>query len=163
MRPTRRRLSLYLPLFITLLLTPAIARADDDDTEDYDVDARVVRLSLIHGDVSVQRKDSDQWEAVRLNTPLVEGDTIATGAEARAEIQIDARNFLRVAPDSVLRIVTLRKEGIALSLSQGTATVRLASFDHDHEYFEIDLPKTTVAAESKGLYRWTPIAKAPST
>lgn len=153
MRSTRPLLIFNFSLFLTLLFAPTIARADDDDAEDYDVNARVVRLSFIHGDVSVRRHDGDQWETVRLNTPLVEGDAISTGAEARAEIQIDARNFLRIAQDSVLRIVTLRNEGIALSLSEGTATLRLARFDHDHEYFEIDAPKTTVAAESKGLYR----------
>ena len=55
--------------------------------------------------------------------------------------------------DSVLKIITLRDEGIALSLAEGTATLRLARFDNDHEYFEIDAPQTTIAAESKGVYR----------
>jgi hypothetical protein len=113
----------------------------------------VVRISLIHGDVSYKRHETEDWEAARLNTPLVEGDTISTGNNARAEIQIDARNFLRLSSDSVLRIVTLRDEGIALSLAEGTATLRLARFDRDKEYFEIDAPKTTIAAESKGVYR----------
>ena len=53
----------------------------------------------------------------------------------------------------MLQIVTLRNEGTALSLSQGTASLRLARFDKDHEYFEIDAPRTTIAAEQKGLYR----------
>src|SRR4029079_5740782 len=65
----------------------------------------------------------------------------------------DARNFVRLTASSVLRIVTLRDEGIALSVLEGTAAVRLAKFDRDHEYFEIDAPKTTLAAEKKGLYR----------
>ena len=42
---------------------------------------------------------------------------------------------------------------MAFSLSEGTATVRLASFDKEREYFEIDAPRTTVAAERRGLYR----------
>jgi hypothetical protein len=69
------------------------------------------------------------------------------------EIQVDARNFVRLGPDSVLRVVTLREEGIALSLSEGTATLRLARFNKDKEYFELDAPGTTVAAEKTGLYR----------
>jgi len=153
MRSTRFLLFFPFSLLLIFLLNPAIARADDNDADDYDVTARVVRLSLIQGDVSVRRHDSNQWEAVRLNTPLVEGDSLSTGSAARAEIQIDGRNFLRIALDSELRIVTLRNEGIALSLTQGTVTLRLARFDKAHEYFEIDAPRTTFAAESKGLYR----------
>ena len=53
----------------------------------------------------------------------------------------------------MLRIVTLRDEGIALSVMDGTASVRLAKLDKDHDYFEIDAPQTTLAAEKKGLYR----------
>ena len=53
----------------------------------------------------------------------------------------------------MLKIVTLRDEGVALSVIEGTASVRLAKFDRDHEYFEVDAPKTTLAAEKKGLYR----------
>jgi hypothetical protein len=153
MRPTRLPLLFSLSLLLTVFCFPASARADDTEGDEYDVKARVVRISLIHGDVSYKRHETEDWETARLNTPLVEGDTISTGNNARVEIQIDARNFLRLASDSVLRIVTLRDEGIALSLAEGTATLRLARFDRDKEYFEIDAPKTTIAAESKGVYR----------
>src|SRR4029078_8582017 len=80
-------------------------------------------------------------------------DLIQRVGGARVELQIDARNFVRLAGNSMLRIVTLRDEGVALSLVEGTASVRLANFDKDHEYFEIDAPKSTLAAEKKGLYR----------
>src|SRR5688572_6202717 len=142
-----------LSLLLTLFATSTIALAADDTELEYDVTARVVRVSLIKGEVSVKRQGSSEWESAKVNLPLVEGDTIATGNGARAEIQIDARNFARLDSDSILKIVTLRTEGIALSLSRGTAAVRLARFDRDREYFEIDAPKTTVAAEKKGLYR----------
>ena len=69
------------------------------------------------------------------------------------EIQIDARNFVRLGSNSILKIVTLRDEGIALSLAEGTLSVRLARFDRDHEYFEVDAPKSTLSAEKTGLYR----------
>jgi hypothetical protein len=133
-----------------------VARAagdEADDGDEYDVKARVVRISLITGDVNLKRSGNTDWERVRLNFALVEGDTIATDRDSRVEIQIDARNFVRLGSNSVLKIVTLRDEGVALSVVEGTASVRLAKFDHDHEYFEIDAPKTTLAAEKKGLYR----------
>ena len=162
MRSTRRSIwsfgravsSTILLLLLTLLTTNIVARADDaDEGDEYDVTARVVRISLITGEVSLKRNGNTDWERARLNTPLVEGDTVSTDRDSRVEIQVDARNFVRLGASSMLRIVTLRDEGVALSVVEGTASVRLAKFDRDHEYFEIDAPKTTLAAEKKGLYR----------
>jgi hypothetical protein len=157
MRAPRPTISTSLFLLFTLLFAfTTVVRADDDtDTGDeYEETARVARVSLISGDVQLRRSGSKTWELARVNLPLVEGDVLATtGQDARLEVQIDARNFVRVGGDSILRIVTLRDEGIALSLSEGTATLRLARFDRDKEYFEIDAPGTTLAAEKRGLYR----------
>src|SRR5947209_18285628 len=141
-------------LLSALLLISTTARADDDTNGDeYEEHARVLRVSLLKGEVSLQRAGGVEWERAQLNTPLVEGDTLSTGRDARLEIQADSRNFVRVGGDSVLKVVTLRDEGIALSLSEGMATVRLSRFDRDKEYFEVDAPKTTVAAEKTGQYR----------
>jgi uncharacterized protein DUF6600/FecR-like protein len=155
MRSTRPVSSTIFFLFLTLFTATIIARADDvaDDADEYDVKARVVRISLITGDVNLKRNASTDWERAKLNFSLVEGDTISTGDNARAEIQMDARNFVRIGPNSILKIATLRDEGVALSVVEGTASVRLAKFDRDHEYFEVDAPKSTLAAEKKGLYR----------
>jgi hypothetical protein len=143
-----------LYLLSALLLISTTARADDDTNDDeYEEHARVLRVSLLKGEASLQRAGNAEWEHARLNTPLVEGDTLSTGRDARLEIQVDSRNFVRVGGDSVLKVVTLRDEGIALSLSEGTATVMLSKFDREHEYFEVDAPKTTVAAEKIGQYR----------
>ena len=122
-----------LVLLLTLLSLTTLARAadDTDEPEDYDVKARVVRISLITGEVNLKRNGNQDWERARLNYPLVEGDTIATDKDGQLEIQVDARNFVRLAPDSTLRIVTLRDEGVTLSVLEGTAVVRLVKFDHD--------------------------------
>ena len=108
MQVSRRNASL-LVLLLTLLSITLTARAAGDDTDepdDFDVKDRVVRISMIAGDVNLKRKGSREWELARLNYPLIEGDTIATDKKSRLEIQVDARNFVRVAPESVLRIVT---------------------------------------------------------
>lgn len=156
MQVSRLKTSLILlALLLTLFSLTITARADDEDDadDDYDVKARVVRISLIGGEVNLKRNGNQDWESLRLNYPLVEGDTVATDKDSRLEIQIDARNFVRLAANSTLRIVTLRDEGIALSVVEGTATVRLAKFDRKREYFEIDAPRTTMAAEKEGSYR----------
>src|SRR5678815_3777048 len=152
MRFSRLSLSLlFLLLFI--LSIRGTARADSDEPEDYDIQARVVRISLVSGDVSLKRNGNTDWERARLNFPLVEGDTIATDRDSRLELQFDGRNFVRLSSSSVLKIVTLRDEGVALSLIEGTAILRLSKFDHEREYFEVDAPRTTMAAQKTGLYR----------
>ena len=128
MRVSRLKTILLLSSFLlTLFSIPITVRADDDDDDDYDVKARVARISMIDGQANLKRSDSKDWEAAKLNQSLVEGDTVSTGADSKLEIQIDARNFIRLSSNSVLRIVTLRDEGIAISTVEGTVTVRLAT------------------------------------
>src|SRR5688572_13294060 len=156
MRSTRPFYAAFLILLLTVLSSSIIARGADDETdepEEYDVKARVVRISLLTGEVNLRRDGESEPERARLNYPLVEGDTISTAADSRVEIQFDARNFVRLGPETILKIVTLRDEGVALSVVQGSASVRLAKFDVSKESFEIDAPKTTLTAEKTGLYR----------
>src|SRR5688572_20512327 len=153
MKVSRRNVSFLLSLLLITFSLTVTARADDDEPDDYEVKARVVRVSLIDGEVNLKRHGNQDWERTRLNYPVVEGDTLATGKDSRLEIQVDSRNFVRLTANTIMRIVTLRDEGIAMSVVEGTAIVRLAKFDKSREYFEIDAPKTTLAAEKTGLYR----------
>src|SRR5215470_13565156 len=53
----------------------------------------VARVSMIHGDVSVQRADSGDWAAATLNNPVVRGDQLATGEKSRTELELDYANI----------------------------------------------------------------------
>jgi FecR protein len=117
-----------------------------------DVTARVARISFITGDAQVKHVDSQDWERVVLNLPLVEGDEISTATGSRVEIQFDADSYARLTGDSYVKINTLTEEGIALSLSQGRGSFRLFRFDLSKAYFEVDAPGTTVAPQKAGLY-----------
>lgn len=153
MRQQKLRTLIFFCALFFLPASLASANTSHDNSDEYDETSRVVRISLLSGTVSLKRSGDQQWERAALNLPLVEGDTLATEDNSRAEIQIDSRNFLRLSSQTVLRIVTLRDEGIALSVEDGTASLRLARFDRNKEYFEIDAPGVTVAAEAKGFYR----------
>ena len=108
MRLTRPVYSVLLVLLFTLLFTTNIVRAEDDaEGEDYEIKARVMRVRMLTGEVKLQRHDNPDWERAQLNYPLVEGDTLSTGADSRLEMQVDTRNFIRVGPNSIIRIVTL--------------------------------------------------------
>ncbi len=124
-----------------------------DDGDSPDVTARVARISFITGDAQIRRGGSEDWETAALNLPLVEGDEIYTAADSRLELQFDRHKHLRLAENSLLKIAKLADEGIAVSLSLGTLSLRLTSFEIGGPYFEIDAPKTTIAVQSAGTYR----------
>jgi hypothetical protein len=145
---------LIVPLVLVLMLATVegvFAQSDEDQTPD--VTDRVARISLIRGGVQVRRSDSQDWESAVVNLPLVEGDEITAGSGARVEIQFDAYTYARINESSYLKVTTLKDEGIALSLSEGSLIVRTSEFDKQRSYFEIDAPKTTVAIEKSGMYR----------
>ncbi|HEV7699626.1 MAG TPA: DUF6600 domain-containing protein [Pyrinomonadaceae bacterium] len=126
---------------------------DDGDDDTPEVTDRVARISFLEGAAKIKRAESTDWETVTLNLPLVEGDEIVTDKGARLEIQFDKNEHLRLAENSALKIVTLRDQGIALSLSLGTATMHADNFDKARGFFEIDAPKTTFAVEKAGTFR----------
>lgn len=126
--------------------------AADDDYPDLE-NSRVARITVVRGDVQIKRAGGDEWEQAAPNVPLIEGDRIATGENSRFEIQFDYANYLRVDEYSILKVVTLRNEGIAVSLPEGSLNLRLGRFDREREYFEIDAPSTTVSVRKEGLYR----------
>lgn len=124
-----------------------------EDEAEPEVKARVGRVSFLRGSAKIRHADSDDWETVTLNLPIVEGDEIVTDAGARLEIQFDNYKHLRLGENAYLKIANLKYEGIAVSISLGTMTLRLTAFDKDKSYFEIDAPKTTLAIQRSGTYR----------
>src|SRR5262249_61545416 len=82
-------------LFIAVTAFAMTARAQE--VQSGGQEPGVAHLSLVHGDVSMQRGDSGDWVATTLNTPIVSGDVVATGAGSRAEVQLDYATILRLA------------------------------------------------------------------
>src|SRR4029077_2131308 len=72
-------------------------------------DPGAARISFIRGDVSTQHDGSTDWAAATLNTPVVNGDHISTGQNARAEIQLDHANILRMSDQSTANVVSLAR------------------------------------------------------
>src|SRR5829696_5963864 len=109
MRVSRLKTSLLFSFFLLTffyLTIPVRADDDDDQADDYDVKARVARISVIGGEVNLRRNGNKDWEPARINYPLVEGDTVSTGKGSFLEVQVDSRNFIRLTDSAVLRIVT---------------------------------------------------------
>jgi hypothetical protein len=113
----------------------------------------VARLSLINGEVSVRRGDSNELIAGALNAPLVVTDRIYTGSGSRAEVQFDFSNLIRLSPDSEIRLAELEHKRFLLQVAQGTVTYRVLR-DQDAEV-ELSTPNVSVRPFKRGIYRVT--------
>jgi len=103
------------------LFLPATAAAQESD---YSY-VRIVRLSLVEGDVQVQRPESTEWEVAQVNLPLKHGYRVATG-NGRAEIEFESGATARLASNTLLHFSELALENggrvTRLTLRYGTAT-----------------------------------------
>ncbi|HEY5029262.1 MAG TPA: DUF6600 domain-containing protein, partial [Candidatus Angelobacter sp.] len=111
----------------------------------------VARISLIHGDVSTQRGDNEEWGNTSINAPLVGGDQVATGEKARAEIQLDYADILRLAAHSQAKIAELSRKRIQIQVGQGYASYTLLRGGEAE--VEIDSPNVAVHPLKQGRYR----------
>ena len=142
-------------VLLVLFLISGVGSSLANDIDDYvpEVTDRVARISFIRGDVQIRRLDNTDWERAVLNLPIVEGDEIVTDGTSRVEIQFNVYTHLRVSENTQLKIVTLKDEGIAISVPLGSVSVRATEFDVATSYFEVDAPKTTVSIQKTGAYR----------
>ncbi len=130
-------------IFLVLILTiPSLNFAEDEP------DDRVARLSLISGDVSIQRADDKDWIAASINMPLQTGDYIYSPKGAKAEIQFDNSGHIRLSENTDLGILNLSDKIIQLKMGVGRATLAAKEL-----HFEISTPNTAITPLSSGRYR----------
>ncbi len=86
--------------------------------------ARIVRLSLVQGDVQISRPNQNGWETAVANMPIQQGFTIATN-DGRAEIEFESGATARIAENTVLQFTELALSNggrvTKLTVTQGTA------------------------------------------
>ena len=111
----------------------------------------VARVSVVHGTVSTMRGDSGEWVATTVNTPLMPGDKIGTGANSRAEIQLDFANILRLNQSTEAMLTDLKQNRIQVQLASGLAEASV--FKGTQADIEIDTPNMGVHPLSNGLFR----------
>jgi len=111
----------------------------------------VGRVSFAHGDVSTMRGDNGEWMATTVNAPLVQGDSIATAQGARAEVQLDYANILRLAQSSEAKIADLERGRIQIQVASGL--VDLTVLKGTQTDVEIDTPNMAVHPNGEGSYR----------
>src|SRR6266481_1649198 len=108
-------------LFALTILTCWLAVPSFADSQ-----ARIVRLSQVDGDVQIDRNTGLGYEKAFLNLPIVQGNKLRSGQNARAEIEIEDGSTLRITPGTMVEFseLALRDSGArasTLNLQTGTA------------------------------------------
>ena len=111
----------------------------------------VARVSYIHGDVSSQRGDNSEWVALTQNSPVSQGDRVATGQNSRAELQLDYADILRMSGNATANITSLSRTGIQVQVGQGLVT--FVALKGSEANAEIDTPNASVHPQGPGEYR----------
>ncbi len=113
----------------------------------------VARISFINGDVSVKRGDSGEAVAAAVNAPLLAADTIATGPEARAEVQFDSGHRMRLGSEVEARLAEIQNGKYRMELAHGT--VALSVIADTNAQAEVSTPNVSMRPTQRGLYRIT--------
>ena len=152
MRRTPTNLALTAALAAALAAqvpAPSQPGADGGDSPDHGV----ARLSLIDGNVSVRHGDAGDVSAAALNAPLTATDRVETGDSGRAEIQFDAFNMIRLAPQTEVRLSELQYKQYQVQIAEGTIAFKVLR-DNDAQ-IEISTPTVSVKPDQAGTYRVT--------
>jgi len=91
-----------------------------------DSQARIVRLSLVDGDVQIDRNTGNGYEKAFVNLPVTQGAKLRAGSGARAEIEFEDGSTLRITPGTAVEFpeLALRDSGgraSSVTLQTGTA------------------------------------------
>ena len=105
--------------FLAIAGITGVAHAQDQGQQQDQSQPGVARISRIEGNVSVLRSDSGDWVTATLNTPLMNGDTISTGPDSRAEVQLDYADVIRLDSNSTAKIANLTGNNIQVQVAQG--------------------------------------------
>ena len=154
-----RWMALFIALAAALATLPVLAQEQqsqepqqqEQDQQQQETSSGVARVSLMKGDVSIMRGDSGEWVAATVNTPVVPGDTIATGGGSHAEIQLDYSNVLRLDQNAQVKVADLNRSRIQLQVARGTAD--LAVLQGSQATSEVDTPNVAVQPLQPGTYR----------
>ena len=114
------RAKLLLLLLASLAVAPSLSKAAEAPA------ARLLRVSLLEGDVTYQRSDLDRWVDLSINTPILEADKIWVGRGGRAEVEFENGSFARLSENTIMEFSRLadinRRDGVEVRLVQGLAS-----------------------------------------
>ncbi|MBZ5618132.1 MAG: FecR domain-containing protein [Acidobacteriia bacterium] len=133
-------------LFVLTAATLTPARAQDRD----DLNRGAVHVVWMNGAVSVRHGDDGPWVAAVLDAPLANGDHIATGAKAQADIQLDDANVFHAGSNSEIRLDRLESGHYRMAVIRGAVTCHVGGSSTAD--VEVGTPSVAVRPSKPGVY-----------
>jgi len=94
-----------------------------------DSHVRIVRLSSVEGQVQIDRATGQGLERAILNTPIVEGTRIVTGADGLAEVEFENQSALRLTENSEVKFTQLLMNDAGIKTNRVTVEKGLVYLD----------------------------------
>ena len=121
---------------------------------------RVGRVANVQG-ILRHSPEGAQWSAIGLNYPVVQGDSLWTGGNARTEVDYGGGRF-RLAGGTNVHVSRLDERRLALFVAAGDVIVRVP-YLQPGESVRVDTASTRIALDRPGLYRIDVGADPPRT
>lgn len=135
------------------LVPAALAFGQSADQEEGGRGPGVARISLLNGDVTVRRGDSGDWITAAVNGPLLAEDRVLSGVGARAEVQLDYYDRIRLGSDTEIRFPELEWRKYQVQVARGT--VIFSALPGTNDQIEFATPAASLRPLSAGSYRVT--------
>ncbi|HEY0491516.1 MAG TPA: DUF6600 domain-containing protein [Telluria sp.] len=130
---------------LALMACSAFAQAQSE------APARVGRVSLVQGPVTISTEDGGQPEAALVNWPVTTDNRITTEPNARTEIRIGS-TAVRLDGGSSLEVLELDDDTLQLLLHYGRANIRIRNAEV-LDGFSIETPQGRVRMREAGRIR----------
>jgi hypothetical protein len=143
----------HLILLSALVAVTSLAMAEDPP-------ARVARVSVVEGQVTVLEPDGDEAGGNLVNWPVTSGTRITAAPGARTEFRVGS-TAVRLDGDSSMEVIDLDDNVLRLRLDYGTANVRIRNPDQ-LSGFELTTPQARVTMAEPGSLR-IDAERAPDT
>jgi Family of unknown function (DUF6600)/FecR protein len=147
----RRAVSLFITALAVYLLAgiPPIVHALDYSY------ARIVRLSLVEGSVTVARPGETGQQKAVVNLPLERGYEVESSADGRAEVEFESREVADLAGNSNLTLSELALEngGRITRLAVGRGTASFSAHPARDDSFTVQALDLTLFPVKKSSFR----------
>jgi len=136
---------------IGMLVVLVAAMASPVVAQDYDDETSVARVAYAAGDASYQRGDIEGWNGLRVNTPLMTGDSIYAPPEGRIELEMENGAVVRLDGGSQLDLLNSSGDVTQLGIDEGVLDLRTRGGSRNAT-LEIDTPSAAATILERGHY-----------
>src|ERR1700739_366090 len=116
--------------------------------------ARIVRLSDVHGQVQINKNTGLGFETAFANLPITQGTQLRTSANGRAEIEFEDGSSMRLAPDTSVEFSRLGLSDSGKRISQVQLVQGLAYVDWlGKDDFSLNFSRESISLEHAAHFR----------